>query len=150
MNADDRSHRRPTQAVYVISVAAELAGMHPQTLRMYERRGLVAPRRTAGGTRLYSEADIALLGRIQDLSEQGLNLAGIERVMDLERRLGQAVRRVARLEAALEEERGRREREVDEALRSVRREIVHVRRVGASLVPHVPPVIPIGLRPPGA
>jgi MerR family transcriptional regulator/heat shock protein HspR len=145
------STRRPdTRALFAIGVAAELAGMHPQTLRMYERRGLVAPRRTAGGTRLYSEADIALLGRIQDLSEQGLNLAGIERVMDLERRLGQAVRRVARLEAALEEERGRREREVDEALRSVRREIVHVRRVGASLVPHVPPVIPIGLRPPGA
>ena len=138
-----------TRPVYAIGIAAELAGMHPQTLRLYERRGLVAPRRTARGTRLYSDADLARLARIQDLSEQGLNLAGIERVMDLERRLDAAVRRVAALEAALQEERELREREVQAAMRAGRREIVHVARVNAAVVPHVAPVIPAGLRPRG-
>ena len=76
--------RRRTQAVYVISVAAELAGMHPQTLRIYERRGLVAPARTEGGNRRYSDADIETLRRIAELAEQGMNLEGIRRVMELE------------------------------------------------------------------
>ena len=71
----------PHQAVYVISVAAELAGMHPQTLRIYERRGLVDPARTTGGNRRYSEADIALLLRIARLTEEGPNLAGLKRVL---------------------------------------------------------------------
>lgn len=71
-------------AVYVISVAAELAGMHPQTLRIYERKGLLEPARTAGGNRRYSEADIERLRRISDLAEAGMNLAGIRRVMQLE------------------------------------------------------------------
>jgi MerR family transcriptional regulator/heat shock protein HspR len=79
MNARNR-----TQAVYVISVAAELAGMHPQTLRIYERRGLVQPARTQGGNRRYSDADIETLQRISDLAEQGMNLEGIRRVMELE------------------------------------------------------------------
>ena len=79
MNARSR-----TQAVYVISVAAELAGMHPQTLRIYERRGLVRPARTQGGNRRYSDADIERLQRISDLAEQGMNLEGIRRVMELE------------------------------------------------------------------
>jgi MerR family transcriptional regulator/heat shock protein HspR len=74
----------PTRAVYVISVAAELAGMHPQTLRIYERRGLLEPSRTAGGSRRYSDADIARLQRIADLAAEGMNLAGIRRVMELE------------------------------------------------------------------
>jgi MerR family transcriptional regulator/heat shock protein HspR len=74
-----------TQAVYVISVAAELAGMHPQTLRIYERRGLVQPARTAGGKqRRYSNADIAQLLRIAELAEIGMNLEGIRQVMALE------------------------------------------------------------------
>lgn len=73
-----------TQAVYVISVAAELAGMHPQTLRIYERRGLVTPARTKGGNRRYSEADIAVLHRIAELTNEGMNLEGIRRVMSLE------------------------------------------------------------------
>jgi MerR family transcriptional regulator/heat shock protein HspR len=73
-----------TQAVYVISVAAELAGVHPQTLRIYERKGLVAPARTGGGSRRYSQADIDLLRRIQDLTNDGLNLAGVHRVIELE------------------------------------------------------------------
>ena len=75
---------RRTQAVYVISVAAELAGMHPQTLRIYERRGLVNPARTQGGNRRYSEADIETLRRISELAESGMNLEGIRRVMELE------------------------------------------------------------------
>ena len=76
--------RRRTQAVYVISVAAELAGMHPQTLRIYERRGLVLPARTEGGNRRYSDADIETLRRISELAESGMNLEGIRRVMELE------------------------------------------------------------------
>jgi MerR family transcriptional regulator/heat shock protein HspR len=78
------STRSRTHAVYVISVAAELAGMHPQTLRIYERRGLVQPARTQGGNRRYSDADIERLQRISDLAEQGMNLEGIRRVMELE------------------------------------------------------------------
>ena len=73
-----------TQAVYVISVAAELAGVHPQTLRIYERKGLVAPARTGGGSRRYSDHDIAVLRRIQELTNDGLNLAGVQRVIELE------------------------------------------------------------------
>ena len=76
--------RSPQHAVYVISVAAELAGVHPQTLRIYERKGLVDPARTQGGSRRYSDADIDLLRRIQDLTNAGLNLAGVERVLVLE------------------------------------------------------------------
>ena len=72
------------RGVYMISVAAELAGMHPQTLRIYERRGLVAPARTEGGNRRYSDADIETLRRISELAEQGMNLEGIRRVMALE------------------------------------------------------------------
>ena len=83
------------RAVYVISVAAELAGVHPQTLRIYERKGLVDPARTGGGNRRYSEEDIELLRRIQDLTTEGLNLAGVKRVLELEAE-------VARLEAELE------------------------------------------------
>ena len=77
---DDRSSR----ALYVISVAAELAGVHPQTLRIYERKGLLEPARTSGGSRRYSEDDISRLQRIQDLTNAGLNLEGVKRVMELE------------------------------------------------------------------
>jgi MerR family transcriptional regulator, heat shock protein HspR len=76
-----RSH---DHAVYVISVAAELAGMHPQTLRIYERRGLVQPARTQGGNRRYSDVDIECLRRISELAAKGMNLEGIRRVMQLE------------------------------------------------------------------
>ena len=72
------------RAVYVISVAAELAGVHPQTLRIYERKGLLDPARTMGGSRRYSERDIARLRRINDLTAAGLNLAGVKQVMELE------------------------------------------------------------------
>ncbi len=76
--------RSPDHAVYIISVAAELAGVHPQTLRIYERKGLVDPARTQGGSRRYSDDDIVLLRRIQELTNEGLNLAGVQRVLGLE------------------------------------------------------------------
>ena len=108
MNARNR-----TQAVYVISVAAELAGMHPQTLRIYERRGLVNPARTRGGNRRYSDADIETLLRIAQLAEQGMNLEGIRRVMELEfenARLRDELRsaRLAAQNAAVDAERRQR------------------------------------------
>ena len=84
-----------TRAVYVISVAAELAGVHPQTLRIYERKGLVDPARTGGGSRRYSEADIYLLRRIQELTNEGLNLAGVQKVLELEAALEQVRRELA-------------------------------------------------------
>ncbi len=78
---DPQGHDR---AVYIISVAAELAGVHPQTLRMYEQKGLVDPARTGGGSRRYSQSDIELLVRIQQLTGEGLNLAGVKKVLQLE------------------------------------------------------------------
>jgi MerR family transcriptional regulator/heat shock protein HspR len=80
--------RSRDHAVYVISVAAELAGMHPQTLRIYERRGLVQPARTQGGNRRYSDIDIDRLRRISELAAEGMNLEGIRRVMSLELEVG--------------------------------------------------------------
>jgi len=89
---------------YMISVAAELVGMHPQTLRMYEQKGLVQPKRTAGNTRLYSEADLERLRLIQRLTTQlGLNLAGVEAVLDLEEQLQRMHARMERLEREMRE-----------------------------------------------
>jgi len=93
--------------VYIISVAAELAGVHPQTLRTYERKGLLTPKRTAGGTRRYSERDVARVQLIQQLTqEEGINLAGVLRILELEddierlqRRLAQVHREVERVQA---------------------------------------------------
>ncbi len=92
-----------TRALFVISVAAELAGMHPQTLRIYERKGLVAPARTSGRSRRYSERDIDRLRRIQELTNEGVGLAGVERVLELEARLTDAQERIAVLEHELSE-----------------------------------------------
>ncbi len=75
--------------MYVISVAAELTGMHPQTLRIYERKGLVHPARTGGGSRRYSDEDVALLRRIAELTSEGMNLVGVKRILDLERRVAE-------------------------------------------------------------
>ncbi len=110
---DVMNARNRTQAVYVISVAAELAGKHPQTLRIYERRGLVNPARTRGGNRRYSDADIETLLRIAQLAEQGMNLEGIRRVMELEfenARLRDELRsaRLAAQNAAVDAERRQR------------------------------------------
>src|SRR5438034_5862119 len=91
------------RAVYVISVAAELAGMHPQTLRMYERRGLLSPTRTAGNTRRYSEADIQRLRTIQRLTQElGLNLAGVQLLLEMEEEVGRLRRRSEGLARELE------------------------------------------------
>jgi len=113
-----------SSAVYVISVAAELSGMHPQTLRIYERKGLVQPARTAGGSRRYSDADVALLQRISDLTSEGMNLVGVKRVLDLEFR-------VAQLEHELVQQRSS-SRAVSEAVReterSYRRDLVPLRQ----------------------
>jgi len=96
---------RDDRPIYMISVAAELVGMHPQTLRMYEQRGLVRPRRTPGGTRLYSEADLERLRIIQRLtSELGLNLAGVELVLRLEDELRKAHAQIERLQRELRQE----------------------------------------------
>jgi MerR family transcriptional regulator/heat shock protein HspR len=92
---------RHHQAVYVISVAAELAGMHPQTLRIYERRGLLTPARTSGGNRRYSDADIARLRRIAELASSGMNLEGIRHVMSLEEEVVRLRHEVAELRQAL-------------------------------------------------
>ena len=103
---------------YMISVAAELAGMHPQTLRVYEQRGLLRPQRTAGNTRLYSDGDIERLRLIQRLtSELGLNLAGVERVLRLEDDLQQLRRRLERMELEMR-------RALDDVHRSYRRDLV--------------------------
>jgi len=109
----------PDQAVYVISVAAELAGMHPQTLRIYERRGLVDPARTSGGNRRYSEADVVLLLRISQLTAEGLNLAGVKRVLALEAE-------VARLETELKVAHSDGSRAVADVHRQYRRDLVPV------------------------
>lgn len=89
-------------AVYVISVAAELAGMHPQTLRIYERRGLLRPSRTSGGNRRYSDADITCLLRIADLTSAGMNIEGIRQVMELEEQVRQLRDESIRLQAELD------------------------------------------------
>ena len=115
------SSRSRTQAVYVISVAAELAGMHPQTLRIYERRGLLEPARTAGGNRRYSDEDIERLLRISELAAEGMNLAGIRRVMELEEE-------VARLRTALEAADALASQAVSEAERRQRRDLVPLKQ----------------------
>lgn len=91
----------PVETVYVISVAAELAGVHPQTLRIYERRGLVTPGRTSGGNRRYSEADIARLKRVAELAAEGMNLEGIRHVMQLEDEVSQLRALVMQLQEQL-------------------------------------------------
>ncbi|MGK2929104.1 MAG: heat shock protein transcriptional repressor HspR [Acidimicrobiales bacterium] len=120
---DERTLRTEhrTRAVYVISVAAEIAGVHPQTLRIYERKGLVDPARTTGGSRRYSEADIEMLRRISELTDAGHNLVGVKKVMELEAE-------IERLEAEL----AAAERAAGEAVasthRQYRRDLVPLRQ----------------------
>jgi len=94
---------RREEAVYIISVAAELAGVHPQTLRIYERKGLIAPYRTPGGTRRYSDADLQRLGLIQELTSTGVNLEGVRRIMELTAENARLRNQVERLRRLLEE-----------------------------------------------
>lgn len=119
---------RKDQAMYVISIAAELAGVHPQTLRVYERKGLVSPHRTEGNTRRYSERDIARLRKIQELTQEGINLAGVMRIMDLERQLERAearyqraVEEIENIQAQVQEALDARDRSSMVPLRDVRR-----------------------------
>jgi MerR family transcriptional regulator/heat shock protein HspR len=126
----------------MISVAAELAEMHPQTLRMYEARGLIEPKRSPKGTRLYSQADVERLRRIQEMtSEWGMNLAGVERVFDLEDQLDRMQRKVALFERRaeqLQEEIAARTAEIarlEEIRREVKAEIVRYEPQGTSLIP---------------
>ena len=109
------------RAVYVISVAAELAGVHPQTLRIYERKGLLDPTRTSGGSRRFSERDLAQLRRIQELTTAGLNLEGVRRVLELEAE-------VARLRQELDQVRAEARDKVEETHRQYRRDLVPLRQ----------------------
>jgi MerR family transcriptional regulator/heat shock protein HspR len=113
--------RDANRAVYVISVAAELTGMHPQTLRIYERKGLLDPSRTSGGSRRFSDTDLSRLRRIQELTSTGLNLEGVRRVLELEAELG-------RLHAELEEVRSQARTAVAETHRKYRRDLVPLRQ----------------------
>jgi MerR family transcriptional regulator/heat shock protein HspR len=117
------------RALYVISVAAELAGVHPQTLRIYERKGLLAPARTSGRSRRYSERDIALLRRIQELTNDGVSLAGVQRILALEAELEGARERIAQLETRIDALVREVETRVEEVHREYRRELVPLRSV---------------------
>jgi MerR family transcriptional regulator/heat shock protein HspR len=129
------SHNR---GVFMISVAAELAEMHPQTLRMYEARGLIEPQRSPKGTRLYSQADVEKLRRIQEMTnELGLNLAGVERVLALEEELERTTRRLEALEERSRRMREEMEAEVERARQALRGELVPYRR--GDVVPARPP-----------
>src|SRR4051794_28726549 len=119
--------QRDTRALYVISVAAELAGVHPQTLRIYERKGLIEPARTTGRSRRYSDHDIALLQRIQELTNEGVSLVGVQKVLDLEAELAAAHDRIAALEADIERLQREKHDEVEATHRQYRRELVPLR-----------------------
>ncbi|MEZ5171373.1 MAG: MerR family transcriptional regulator [Acidimicrobiia bacterium] len=116
------------RALYVISVAADLAGLHPQTLRLYERKGLIEPERTGGRSRRYSDADVALLARIQELTSEGLNLAGVQRVLQLEEELAAVKQRVAELRRRLRDVQREAAEEIESVHRSYRRDLVPVNR----------------------
>ena len=121
---------------YMIGVAASLLEMHPQTLRMYETRGLIEPKRSPKGTRLYSQSDVDRLRRIQEMTnELGLNLAGVERVLVLEEQLERATRRLEALERRSREMREEMEAEIDRVRRSFKAELVPYKPPGSALVP---------------
>jgi MerR family transcriptional regulator/heat shock protein HspR len=123
------------RGVFMISVAAELADMHPQTLRMYETRGLIEPKRSPGGTRLYSQADVDRLRRIQEMTtELGMNLAGVERVFELEDKIGRLQTKVDGLERRAKALQAEIER-LEEVRRSVRAELVRYEEPGTALIP---------------
>jgi MerR family transcriptional regulator, heat shock protein HspR len=121
--------------VFMISVAAELAEMHPQTLRMYEARGLITPKRSPKGTRLYSQEDVERLRRIQEMTvELGLNLAGVERVLDLEEQLERARKRVVALEKRMADAQAAMEAELERVRKSFKAELVPLKHTG-TLIP---------------
>jgi MerR family transcriptional regulator/heat shock protein HspR len=121
MAAEERGRDR---ALYIISVAAELAGVHAQTLRIYERKGLIEPQRTQGGNRRYSDRDIALLRRIQELTNDGVSLAGVRKILELEDELARAHQRLRELQRALDRARDDLVAAVEQAHREHRRDLV--------------------------
>jgi MerR family transcriptional regulator/heat shock protein HspR len=123
------------RGVFMISVAAQLANMHPQTLRMYEARGLIEPQRSPKGTRLYSQEDVEKLRRIQAMTaDLGLNLAGVERVLDLEREIDEMHERIEEIELQALEAQVRLAEELEQVRRSFRAELVVPPRGGKELV----------------
>ena len=124
------------RGVYMISVAAELAGMHPQTLRIYETRGLITPKRSPKNTRLYSQDDVERLRRIQELtSELGMNLAGVERVFELEDELDRMRRRLRNLERHAQRVQDELQKEVERVRRSLKYELVPYEPPSQALMP---------------
>jgi MerR family transcriptional regulator/heat shock protein HspR len=129
------------RGVYMISVAAELAGMHPQTLRIYEARGLITPKRSPKNTRLYSQDDVERLRRIQELTtELGMNLAGVEKVFELEREIERMRRRMRTLERQADRVQQELEAELDRVRRSFKRELVLYEPPGQDLMRSGPAV----------
>jgi MerR family transcriptional regulator, heat shock protein HspR len=116
--------RQRDRAVFVISVAAELAGVHPQTLRIYERKGLLHPKRTAANSRRYSERDIERLKEIQELTAAGVNLEGVRRIMELDQQVESLQQRVAELEDEIRQLRIHHRLELDAVRRASRRDLV--------------------------
>ena len=120
----ERSRLPDDRAVFVISVAAELAGVHPQTLRIYERKGLVRPKRATSNARRYSERDIQRLREIQELTGKGVNLEGVRRVIELTQEIERLIARVTALESELRAQAHRHQQELDAVRRAARRDIV--------------------------
>ena len=121
------------RALFMISVAATLAGMHPQTLRIYEQRRLIEPQRTAKGTRLYSQANVDRLRRIQELTNEGMNLAGVERVFALEDQIARQERRIVALGRRIQQVQQEAAAALERTRRQFRAELVPYRRPGTSL-----------------
>jgi len=139
----------PARGVYMISVAAELAGMHPQTLRIYESRGLIRPQRSPKNTRLYSREDVERLQRIQELTgELGMNLAGVEKVFELEGESERMRRRVRNLEAHAQRVEAELREEVDRVRRSVKREMVVYQPPARALMPQGEHTVRVPIRRP--
>jgi MerR family transcriptional regulator/heat shock protein HspR len=124
--------------LYMISVAASLAGVHPQTLRIYEQRRLIQPSRTPKGTRLYSDENVETLRRIQELTDEGMNLAGVERVFAMEAQIGRLQRRVASLERQLEATRIEAINEIERIRREGRAELVPYRPQSTEIARRIP------------
>jgi MerR family transcriptional regulator/heat shock protein HspR len=125
-----------SRGVYMISVAAELAGMHPQTLRIYETRGLITPKRSPKNTRLYSQEDVERLRRIQELTgELGMNLAGVERVFALEEEIERLRRRMRNLERHAQRVQDELQKEVERVRRSLKYELVPYEPPSQALTP---------------
>ena len=126
----------PERGVYMISVAAELAGMHPQTLRIYESRGLIAPKRSPKNTRLYSKDDVDRLLRIKALTtELGMNLAGVEKVVELEEQIGRMQRRMRNLERQANRIQEELHAEIERVRKSFKAELVPYEAPGTALLP---------------